>query len=71
MLWAKGHRLLLDYLKREAQQPSADGGPQTRTHVDVYGKGEDLGAVRAAAEEAGLDIDFYGPIDHASRLLHE
>ena len=36
VLWAKGHRLLLDYLQLEGSM----GLPPT--HVDLYGSGEDI-----------------------------
>ena len=47
VLWAKGHRLLIDYLSLQQSL----GQPQT--HVDVYGGGEDLAEVEveAAARE--------------------
>ena len=64
MLWAKGHRLLIDYL--------AQGGPDvSRTPIDVYGEGDDLAEVSAAASAAQLDIRFCGGRDHADAALHE
>eukprot|EP00316_Scyphosphaera_apsteinii_P012700 CAMPEP_0119341122 /NCGR_PEP_ID=MMETSP1333-20130426/101693_1 /TAXON_ID=418940 /ORGANISM="Scyphosphaera apsteinii, Strain RCC1455" /LENGTH=219 /DNA_ID=CAMNT_0007353019 /DNA_START=125 /DNA_END=781 /DNA_ORIENTATION=+ len=62
VLWAKGYRHLIDHL---SQQPAL-GMPRTR--VDVYGDGEDLEQVQAAA--AHLDIHFCGPCDHAHPKLH-
>ena len=41
VLWAKGHRLLLDYLQRQVDK----GG--VPTHVDIFGHGEDLDDVEA------------------------
>ena len=65
VLWAKGHRLLIDYLQLQRDR----GEPPT--HVDVYGKGEDLEAVRAEADERALDIAFLGSIDHAAESLRD
>ena len=64
-LWAKGHRLLIDYLQLQRDRGEAE------THIDVFGKGEDLGAIRAEAEHRRLAIDFHGPTDHAGKLLRE
>ena len=65
VLWAKGHRLLLDYLQRQVERG------ETPTHIDVYGKGEDLDEVRSEAEAKELDVTFHGPTDHAGRELRE
>ena len=65
VLWAKGHRLLLDYLQRQVDK----GG--VPTHVDIFGHGEDLDDVRAEANERGLDLSFHGPTDHAGKTLRE
>ena len=65
VLWAKGHRYLIDYLKDE--QPSA---ARERTRVDIYGTGEDLPEVEAAAEAEDLDLRFCGACDHADASLH-
>ena len=45
VLWAKGHRLLLDYLAGE------EGAGVERTAVDVFGDGDDLAQVQATAAE--------------------
>ena len=65
VLWAKGHRLHLEYL---ALQRELNLSP---THIDVYGSGEDLPAVKAAVTEMGLDVDFIRPMDHSSRELRQ
>lgn len=57
MLWAKGYRLLIEYLKDEEQ---ARG-----TQIDLYGEGEDKKAVEAEAQAAGLSFRFCGARDHA------
>jgi len=64
-LWAKGHRLLLDYLSLQRTR----GEPPTP--VDVFGHGEDLGAIRAEAERMGVSLSFHGPTDHAGSRLRE
>jgi len=64
-LWAKGHRLLIDYLKLQRE---LGGAP---THIDVYGKGEDLPAIEAEVSAAELQMTFHGPVDHASRRLRD
>jgi len=65
VLWAKGHRLLLEYLTLQAER----GEP--RTHVDIFGSGDDLEEVRAEAAARELDVSFLGPTDHAGRTLHQ
>jgi len=65
VLWAKGHALLLDYLAAQRAQ----GDPPT--HIDVYGKGEDLHDVQRVVEERGLDVSFFPPTDHAGRRLRD
>jgi len=60
VLWAKGHRLLLDYLLLQRKL----GLPPT--HVDVFGHGEDLLAVIDEARQGSLNVSFHPPIDHAS-----
>ena len=66
VLWAKGHRLLIEYLKDEP--PASAGAPRTR--VDIYGTGEDLPEVEAAAEAESLNLRFCGGRDHADASLH-
>lgn len=65
VLWAKGHRLLIEYLAQQAAQGAA------RTTVDVYGSGEDLEQVKAAAEKEDLALSFQPPTDHADPRLRE
>jgi digalactosyldiacylglycerol synthase len=60
VLWAKGHRLLIDYMSGEELK---------RTRIDVYGEGEDLPAVKAATKNASLDLRFRGARDHADPSL--
>jgi len=60
-LWAKGHRLLIDYLSLQRERGEAP------TPVDVFGSGEDLSAIRAEAERCELPLSFLGPTDHAGR----
>ena len=64
-LWAKGHRLILDYLKLQRERG------EEATHVDVFGHGEDLEAIRDEAEAEELLLTFHGPTDHAGRALRE
>ena len=63
VLWAKGHRLLLDYLSQEKHVL------QRPTHVDIFGSGEDRGEVEAEARRKKLSIAFHGPTDHAGKRL--
>jgi digalactosyldiacylglycerol synthase len=63
VLWAKGHRLLLDYLKVQKEL----GLPPT--HIDVYGGGEDLEEVKAEVQRSGVDVSFFKATDHSSTLL--
>ena len=65
VLWAKGHRHLIDYLKEET--PAAGGA---RTRVDIFGDGDDLVDVSAASDAEGLDLRFCGALDHADASLH-
>ena len=65
VLWAKGHRLLVEYLLLERARGSK------LTHVDIYGKGEDLEEVVQHVTDAQLDISFFGATDHASPRLRE
>jgi len=65
VLWAKGHRLLLDYLELE-QRTLGD-----TSAVDVFGDGDDLEAVRTTVEERGLDVRLKGACDHASSKLRQ
>jgi digalactosyldiacylglycerol synthase len=64
-LWAKGHQLLFDYLELER------GRGDEPTHIDIYGKGEDLEDIRQAAEEKQLDLTFHGPTDHAGAEIRD
>ena len=63
VLWAKGHRLLLEYLM--LQQARGDAP----THIDVYGGGEDLKDIKNAAIDAAVDLTFFPPTDHADPAL--
>ncbi|EOD09202.1 digalactosyldiacylglycerol synthase [Emiliania huxleyi CCMP1516] len=63
VLWAKGHRLLIDYL---ALQQSLGQPP---THVDVYGGGEDLAEVEVEAAARELRLSFFPPTDHSGATL--
>jgi len=65
VLWAKGHRLLLDYLALE------DKLRLPHTHVDVYGGGEDLEAVRAEVKRTGVDVSFFPATDHSAAQLRQ
>ena len=38
-------------------------------HLDVYGSGEDIPAIKAAAEKQGLDVTFHEGTDHQSEQL--
>ena len=64
-LWAKGHRLLLGYLalQRERREPPSQ--------IDIFGHGEDLGAIMAEAARMGASMSFHGPTDHAGERLRE
>lgn len=64
-LWAKGHGLLFDYLSLQRDR----GDPLT--HIDIYGKGEDLEEVKAEAAKRKLDVTFYGPTDHAGPAIRD
>lgn len=63
VLWAKGHRLLLDYL----QLQKSLGLPLT--HIDIYGGGEDLEDVKAEVKRSGVDVSFFKATDHSSPHL--
>jgi len=63
VLWAKGHRLLIDYL---SLQQSLGQPP---THVDVYGGGEDLAEVEVEAAARELRLSFFPPTDHSGATL--
>ena len=65
ILWAKGHRLLIDYLSG-----GGEGGGALRTRVDVHGDGDDAEAVQAAARAANLNLRFCGARDHADKVMH-
>lgn len=65
VLWAKGHRHLIDNL---ADEQPADG--QSRTRVDIYGDGDDFEEVQAEAKGANLNLHFCGGRDHADASLH-
>jgi len=69
LLWAKGHRLLIDYLaaNEEGADPSS---ALPDVAVDVYGDGEDANVIKAAASKAGLAVSFPGSRDHADASLH-
>jgi len=64
-LWAKGHRHLINYLELARSRGDAIG----RVHIDLFGKGEDLPAIRAEAEAKALDIAFLPPTDHAGATI--
>lgn len=64
-LWAKGHGFLFDYLQRQRDLNIP------LTHVDIYGKGEDLDEVKAVAASRQLDVTFYGPTDHAGKKIRD
>ena len=63
-LWAKGFRLLLDYL--QLQQESRVYEP---TPIDVFGSGEDQPAIEHEVGERALPLRFHGPTDHAGPTL--
>ena len=63
VLWAKGHRLLLEYLTLQRELGLEP------THVDVYGGGDDLPAIEAAVAEGELDVAFFRPTDHSGPEL--
>ena len=67
LLWAKGHKLLIEYLSGEEEE-SVSG--RQRTLVDVFGDGEDRQDVEEKAKEAGLNMRFMGGKDHADPALH-
>jgi len=71
LLWAKGYRLLIDYLAGlgdDGAGVAASG--EGRVHVDVYGDGEDAQAIEDAAKKAGVDLRLCGSRDHAEASLH-
>lgn len=61
-VWAKGYTELLDLL---AARKAHD------VHVDCYGTGEDLEAVRREANERKLALEFHGAKDHLDESIHE
>jgi hypothetical protein len=61
---AQGYTELLDML---AAHKRAHG---TNLPVDVYGSGEDWGAIRARAEALELAVSFLGGRDHLDASLH-
>jgi digalactosyldiacylglycerol synthase len=71
VLWAKGLRLLIDAMA--ATPAAAEGTRRSKLDVpiDIYGDGDDLDEVRAAAEAAGLELNFCGGVDHADDALGE
>lgn len=61
-VWAKGYTELLDLLTtRNAHD----------VHVDCYGTGEDLEAVRKEANNRKLALEFHGAKDHLDESIHE
>jgi len=40
-------------------------------HLDVYGSGEDLEAIKMDAAAKGLDFSFFGGRDHADGMMHD
>ncbi len=67
LLWAKGHKLLIDYLAGEEDEAVSG---RKRTLVDVFGDGEDRQDVEEAASKASLNMRFLGGRDHADPSLH-
>ena len=65
VLWAKGHRHLIDHLTDEQPPPG-----RQRTRVDIYGDGEDQAEVEAEAKSHGLNLVFCGGKDHADPSLY-
>jgi hypothetical protein len=43
----------------------------SEVHLDVYGSGEDLEAIKAEAAGKRLDFTFYGGRDHADASMHD
>ena len=75
VLWAKGLRYLLEYLSADeggapAAALEAGEGGRLDVAVDVFGTGDDLAEVEAAAAAASLDLRFMGSRDHADASLH-
>ena len=64
LLWAKGHRLLIDYLSGE--EP---GKGKRRTAIDIFGDGEDRSEIVEAASQARLEMNFCGGRDHADPAI--
>ena len=73
VVWGKGYTELLDLVQRHCSthKPGEHGGAAgAPLHVDVYGGGDDLAAVKASAASRHLPFEFKGPRDHADAALH-
>jgi digalactosyldiacylglycerol synthase len=82
LLWAKGHRLLIDYLRDEGldageghtltliENAQRRYDVETHTRVDVFGDGDDASAIKEAATASKLNLHFPGARDHADPTLH-
>lgn len=65
VVWAKGYTELLDLMTQH------EGKGKQHFHVDVYGNGEDLDAVKATAQDRRLSMTFHGARDHLDRSIHD
>lgn len=63
VIWAKGYTELLDLMSKHS-----DASP---VHVDVFGSGDDLDAVRADAVQRRLPMTFHGAKDHLDKTIHD
>ena len=71
-LWAKGFAELLDrFTEHNARCKAAPGGPVVPPVIDVYGKGEQLEAIKTEAAARGLPLNFLGAKDHLSPDMAE
>lgn len=65
-VWAKGYTELLNML--EQHKVLRNGA---NLEVDVFGGGEDLEDIKRVAHKKGLQLNFYGPRDHADETLRD
>ena len=67
VVWGKGYTELLNLVEAHAAASPPSSHP---LRVDVFGGGDDLGEVEAAAAAKHLPLTFRGPRDHADPALH-
>ena len=65
VVWGKGYTELVDLLSKHGERMGQN------IHVDIFGNGADLPAVKEEAQRRHLDVKFFGARDHADSSIQD